>query len=265
MDLQHICQQTIQLTEKVADFIRTERKSFTAAAIEQKGHSSDLVSYVDKQAEEQLVAQLRQILPEAGFITEEGTATHQSDAYNWIVDPLDGTTNFLHGLPVFSVSVGLLYQNQPVMGVVYDVSNRECFSAWKNGGAYCNGKRIQTSVCQELKHSLIATGFPYYEFSRTKEYLAILEQLMQRSRGIRRLGSAAIDMAYVACGRFDSYFEFNINSYDIAAGVAVLLEAGGSISDFYGGQDYLFGRSVIASSTPAIHDELLSLIKTYWK
>ena len=245
-------------------FLMQERAKFQRDAIEYKG-LNNLVSYVDKETEKQLVAKLRDLLPEAGFITEEGTTGTEADpsALNWIIDPLDGTANFIHNLPVFSVSIGLAQGKTPIAGVVHDPNRDECFSAWQGGGAYCNDQKISVSPAQTLGESLIATGFPYYSFEQMQPYLLILESLMQQTHGLRRMGSAAIDLAYVAAGRFDGFYEYNLNSWDMAAGVLLVREAGGTVTDFDNGNEFLFRGDVVAGC--GVHGELLQVIQKFWK
>jgi myo-inositol-1(or 4)-monophosphatase len=256
----------LDLTRKVAEdvgtFIEKERLHFSMDRVEHKGFN-DLVSYVDKEAEQQCVSRLQEIFPEAGFITEEGTNTTQGETYNWVIDPLDGTTNFIHGLPVFAVSLALMEQEEVVLGVVYEVNRKECFYAYKGGGAFCNGVAIQVSKAPNLTASLIATGFPYYQFDLIDRYMAIMKSLMQKTHGLRRLGSAAVDLCYVAAGRSEGYFEYNLNSYDVAAGVLLVQEAGGQVTDFEGGRDFIFGRQVVATNR-LIHQELMEVVGEHW-
>ena len=258
--------QLLDLTRKIAEdvgtFIEQERLHFSMDRVEQKGFN-DLVSYVDKEAEKQLVAQLQAIFPEAGFITEEGTNTTRGDVYNWVIDPLDGTTNFIHGLPVFAVSIGFMEHDEVVLGVVYEVNRKESFYAYKGGGAFCNGVALQVSKAPNLAASLISTGFPYYQFDLIDRYLDIMKSLMQKTHGLRRLGSAAVDLCYVAAGRSEGYFEYNLNSYDVAAGIILVQEAGGKVTDFEGGRDYIFGRHVVATNH-SIHEELMGVIAAHW-
>ena len=256
------CQKVNELTNHVAAFIRKEAATFDRSRIEHKG-VNDLVSYVDKEAELRLVEGLKYVLPEAGFITEEDTLNEQAEDYNWIIDPLDGTTNFMHGLPVYAISVGLKLHDEMVLGVVHELNRNEFFSAYKDGGAYLNGTRIRVSEAEALKESLIATGFPYTDFGRKEDYLRILGSFMDKSHGVRRLGSAAADLAYVACGRFEGFFEFNLNSWDVAAGALLVQEAGGSVTDFRGGNEYLFGREIVASGR--IQAEMLQVIQEHWE
>jgi len=263
MNLQQLSQNLNILARSVGAFIRHEAESFDSSKIEMKGFN-DLVSYVDKQAEEKLVEGLKTLLPEAGFITEEGTETTKGERFNWIIDPLDGTTNFTHGLPVYCVSVGLTDGDEVVVGAVYDPNRDECFSAYKGGGAFCNDKPIHVSDAPALKDGLIATGFPYYDFGLMQQYLQVMSAFMHKSHGVRRLGSAAIDLVYVACGRVEGFFEYNLNAWDVAAGVLIVKEAGGHVSKFTEGGDYLFGREVVASNGH-IHAEMLETIAEHWK
>jgi myo-inositol-1(or 4)-monophosphatase len=269
MDLQPIVAEAANIAREAGAFIRQEAARFDLSRIEFKGSPSNLVSYVDKEAERMLVDKLNRLLPEAGFVTEEGTTgtTPDETALNWIIDPLDGTTNFIHGLPVFSVSVGLAEGKMPVAGVVYDINRDECFSGWRGGGAWCGRgtaapERVRVSGAQTLSESLIATGFPYYKFEQMGQYLHILELLMQQTHGLRRMGSAAIDLAYTACGRFDGFYEYNLNSWDMAAGCLLVQEAGGTVTDFSGQNNFLFGGDVVAGG--AAQAELLAVIQRFF-
>lgn len=263
LDLVDITRHICSIATDAGAFLLQERRQFQREAIEYKG-LNNLVSYVDKETEKKLVEKLNQLLPDAGFITEEGTTGQAADqtALNWIIDPLDGTANFIHGLPVFSVSIGLAQGKTPIAGVVYDPNRDECFSAWQGGGAYCNGNRLTVSPAITLGESLIATGFPYSRFEQMQRYLQILESLMQQTHGLRRMGSAAIDLAYVACGRFEAFYEYNLNSWDMAAGVLLVREAGGLVTDFDGGDEFLFRGDVVASC--GVHPELIRAIREYW-
>ena len=259
--LEHILQPSIDLIKQVGDFIHQEGLVFDIAKIQKKGFN-DLVSYVDKQAERQLVDGLIQIVPEAGFLAEEGTSNVQGEEYNWIIDPLDGTTNFTHGLPVYAISVALMRDNEVVLGIVYEINRQECFYAIKGGKAYCNDKEINVSGVSQLEDSLLATGFPYYDFEQMDRYLKILNEFVQSTHGLRRMGSAAVDLVYVACGRFEGFFEYNLNAWDVAAGAFIVQQAGGQITDFSGGDDYIFGREILAGCT--VHAQILKVIKDHW-
>lgn len=262
IDLLKILNQTKTVAEEAGAFIRKERQFFDLKNVEQKG-LNDLVSYVDKQAEMMIVEKLSEILPEADFITEEGSAQTDGKDYTWIIDPLDGTTNFIHGLPIFSVSIGLRHLDEIVIGVVYEVNFHECFYAMKGHGAFCNGKPIKVSPVKSLAESLIATGFPYSAFGQIDTYLEALKDLMKKTHGVRRLGSAAIDLCYVANGRFEGFFEFDLKPYDVAAGSLIVQEAGGTVSDFSQGSNYLFGKQILATNG-YIHQEFDRLLRDVW-
>ena len=262
MNLSELTEQVTALSRDVAAFIRTESARFTEANVETKGQNN-LVSYVDTTAERRFVEGLSRLVPEAGFIAEEGTG-EKADGLNWVIDPLDGTTNFVHGLPCYCTSVALMRGNEPLLGVVLEVTRDERFSAWKGGGAFLNGTPIRVSTRTDLRDSLLATGFPYDDFIFVGEYTDLLRELMHRTRGIRRLGSAAADLAYVACGRFEAFYEYGLNSWDVAAGVLLVREAGGRVSGFHPGKDPVFDEQIVASNS-AIHAELLEVIERNWQ
>lgn len=245
-ELKEITTEVITLAKEVGEFIRTERKTFAYSKVEVKG-LNDLVSYVDKTSERLLVEKLNRIFPEAGFIVEESTKTGTKE-YNWIVDPLDGTTNFVHGIPCYAISIALEHNGEIIIGVVYEVAQNECFSAYKNGGAFLNNYQIYVSQRKTLSESLIATGFPIHNFSRIDSYINTLVTLMKTTHGLRRIGAAAADLCYLACGRVDAFFEYNLNPWDIAAGALIVKEAGGTISDFSGKNNWLFGKEIIATN-----------------
>ncbi|MCS6820527.1 MAG: inositol monophosphatase [Microscillaceae bacterium] len=266
MNLKGICQQVIAICQAVGQFIRQEYQNFDKNQTEYKG-ANDLVSYVDKTAERMLVEQLAQLLPQAGFITEENPDNKQltDKEFHWIIDPLDGTTNFIHQIPIFSISVGLLQGEEVVAGVVLSVMQNEVFYAWKGGGAFLNGRAIQVSSSQELKTSLIATGFPYKYKGQLPAHLRILGEIMPQTRGLRRLGSAAMDLAYTACGRFEAYFEYNLQPWDIAAGILLVREAGGIATNFAHQENNLLFTGEILAANPTIHALLSPIISQNFK
>lgn len=248
----------IDLCKEVGAYINAEQSNITKSLIDTKG-LHDYVTHVDKQSEKFLIEGLSKLMPESGFLVEENTVENTHEEYTWIVDPLDGTTNFIHGLPTFAISVALMKNTKIVLGAVYDVRAKECFYATEGGAAFMNGNKIQVSDRHKLGESLLATGFPYNDFSRQEEYLATLGYLMQHCRGIRRFGSAAIDLAWVACGRFDGFWEYNLKPWDVAAGSFILQQAGGTCSDYKGGCDFIYGREIVCGN-PEIHSELLKLV-----
>ena len=190
------------------------------------------------------------------FITEEKTIEKNNSSFQWVIDPLDGTTNFVHGLPCFCVSIALLHNLKPVIGVVYEINFDECFHAWKDGPAFMNSKQISVSQTPDLEKSLLATGFPYTNYSRMKPYMDVFDYFMRNTHGLRRLGSAAADLVYVACGRLDGFYEYGLNPWDVAGGAFILQQAGGRLSDFSGGDNFLFGEEIIASNGKIFPDFL---------
>ncbi|WP_306644090.1 inositol monophosphatase family protein [Sanyastnella coralliicola] len=224
---------------------------------------NNFVSFVDKGAEERFVTGLQKLLPEAGFIAEEGTGTPSESGLNWIIDPLDGTTNFLHQFPVWCTSVALIDKDELQLGVIYDPNRNECYTAIKGEGAFLNGEPIVVTKKTALKDCLLATGFPYDDFGRQAEYLGLLGVLTQGTRGIRRLGSAALDLAYVACGRCDLFYEYSLNPWDVAAGALIVKEAGGTVTGFKEGDDPIFGDDILASNT-STHEEMLGVIERHF-
>jgi myo-inositol-1(or 4)-monophosphatase len=260
--ISNLTKQVIDVAKEAGAFIREQRKTFSPDQIEFKG-LNDLVSYVDKTAEQMIVSTLEKLLPEAGFITEEKTINRTGERYNWIIDPLDGTTNFIHGLPVFSVSIALQDGEELVLGVVYEINQDECFYAWQGSPAYLNGVEIKVSAAGAISNSLLATGFPYYDFTKQPAYIALFTELMKSCHGLRRLGSAAVDLAYTACGRFDGYYEYNLNAWDVAAGILIVRQAGGDVVNFKGGNEILNTRELLATNGK-ITGEMLETIQKYF-
>ena len=262
IDLVQMESDVIELSTEVANFISREVSNFDKSKIEHKNTPNNLVSYVDKESEKIIVKALKKILPGSGFLAEEGTSSEGSTEYRWIIDPLDGTTNFTHGLPPYAISIGLTRGDEVVLGVVYEVSKMECFSATETGPAKCNGKGIKVADTNSLNESLLATGFPYYHFDKREEYLSIIKTFLELTHGVRRLGSAATDLAYVACGRMDGFFEYNLNPWDVAAGSLIVQRAGGIVSDFRGKNKFLYGGEICAAC--AVHPEMVEVIKRHW-
>ncbi len=254
--------QVIALSKEVGQFLKSERIKITQKDIETKGRSNDLVSRADKEAERRFVDGLSAILPEAGFIAEEGTRTDKGERYNWIIDPLDGTTNYLYGIPCYCTSIALMDGNHLVVGVIYDPERDECFAAERGKGATLNGVSIRVSNQMDLSKSLVAMGFPYDNRGKQAAYMKMLAEVNTKTRGIRRLGSAALDLAYVACSRLDTFYEYGLSPWDCAAGALIVKEAGGSVTDFHGGEDYVFGRSILTSNGH-IHRAMLNITKSW--
>ncbi|GGE39574.1 myo-inositol-1(or 4)-monophosphatase [Pedobacter psychrotolerans] len=262
MNYELICNKVISIVKLTGNFIRKESLQFDASKIEYKG-LNDMVSYVDKTAEQKLVQNLEKLIPDAGFITEEKTISRVGKTYTWIIDPLDGTTNFIHGIPAYGISVALYEEGKPVIGVVYELNRGEMFYSFKGGEAFMNKKQIRVSTNPDLPSSLLATGFPYYQFDKQAQYLKLLEEMMQKSHGVRRIGAAAIDLVYTACGRFDAFFEYNLQQWDFAAGCYIVQQAGGEVFDFSGGNDYFEKREILATNGK-LTGEMLAAIKQYF-
>lgn len=259
MELNLITEHVCKISKEVGLFITEEYNKLKKEDIITKSQNS-LVTYVDKMAEKKIIDFLSRLIPDSGFIAEENTSVKRSETYNWIIDPLDGTTNFIHGIPNYAVSIALIHQKTVLVGVVYEPNRDELFYAWRQGGAFLNERPIQVSSTKKITNALVATGFPYYDFERLESYMNVLKWLMQNSRGIRRIGSAAIDLAYVACGRFDAFYEYSLHPWDVAAGALIVMEAGGAVNDFSGTENYLFGKEIMASNKK-IGPKLLQEIK----
>jgi myo-inositol-1(or 4)-monophosphatase len=217
---------------------------------------NEYVTQADHAAEEAVIDTIRERYPDHAFLAEERGEVGESE-FVWIIDPLDGTTNFIHGFPVFAVSVALRIKGRLELGVVYDPNRQEIFSAIRGQGAQVDGHRIRVSGRSDLSGALIGTGFPYRSKARAKEYLRMLERVLMNTAGIRRPGAAALDLAYVAAGRLDGFWEYGLQIWDIAAGTLIIREAGGLVSDLQD-DDYLQSGNVLAGS-PKIHDALKKL------
>lgn len=242
-------------------FIAEQQETFKPDMVEVKGRH-DFVSYVDKTAEKMLIEGLSALLPESGFLAEESTVAFEKQDWFWIIDPLDGTTNFVHGLAPYAISVALVNKNKTVMGVVYEITHDECFYAIENEPAYLNEKIIRVSDKKILSDSLIATGFPYYDYERMEPFMKTLAHFFNHTHGVRRLGSAATDLAYVACGRFEAFYEYSLHPWDVAAGAFIVQQAGGKVSDFSGGDNFVYGKELISTNSE-IFDEFLSIVKEH--
>jgi myo-inositol-1(or 4)-monophosphatase len=263
IDLKYVCTELEKVARETSAFILKESNGFDINRTETKG-LNDFVSYVDKGSEKMLVEKLGLLLPESGFITEEGTSKKIGLKYCWVIDPLDGTTNFLHGFHPFAISIALKEYDEVIAGIVYEVSGNESFTAWKGGGAWLNGLKIHVSKTPKLAGSLVATGFPYSDFKLLDSYMKCLTHFCKHTHGIRRLGSAAIDLAYVACGRFDTFYEYGLHEWDIAAGMLLVREAGGRVSDFSGNEENLTGEEFIAANS-IVFAEILEIVSKFMK
>jgi len=263
MKLESLNNELNELCREVGSFIAAQQDGLSAKDIGTKG-LHDYVTHVDMESERRLVDGLKTLFPGSGFLAEENTIENRDKPYTWIIDPLDGTTNFIHQLPTYSISVALEHRDQIIMGTVLDIRADECYTAIKDCPASMNGRLIQVSDRQELGESLLATGFPYNDFTVQEAYVGVLSYLMRKTRGIRRFGSAAIDLAWVASGKFDGFWEYSLKPWDVAAGSFIVKQAGGVVSDFHGASNYLYGKEIVCGNT-AIHPQVLKVIKQYFK
>ncbi len=223
----------------------------------------DLVTEIDVQSQHLIVSSLTAAFPDSTVLAEEGelaTGEVKVAGLRWIIDPVDGTTNFAHGKPPYAVSIGLEDDGELVAGVVLEISHWELFSAMKGGGLQVNGVRAGVSKAASLGESLLVTGFPYKRFEHLDEYMSLLSKVLQVCRGVRRSGAASVDLAYVAAGRFDGFFETGLMPWDLAAGALLVKEAGGTVTNYHNQPDRLFDRQVLATNGK-IHAELLKYVE----
>ena len=256
--LEELTTQVRKLAIETGAFLREESLHFQREKVQEK-NAHDYVSYVDKESERRIVSRLHELLPEAGFIAEEGSGSLTTEEYCWVVDPLDGTTNFIHQNAPFCVSIALRNREEILLGVVYEVCRDECFWAWKGSVAYMNGKEIHVTSIDNLNHAFIEIGFPYDAERFRPIVTRLIERLYGRVGGVRLLGSAAVELCYIAAGRFEARFEGLLGPWDIAAGTIILTQAGGKVTDFRGGDTFYSGHEVLASNG-LIHQQLLEII-----
>ncbi|HWM45129.1 MAG TPA: inositol monophosphatase family protein [Burkholderiales bacterium] len=223
-------------------------------------HRNDFVTKVDRAAEEAIIETLRKAYPDHAVLAEESGASAGSAEYQWIIDPLDGTTNFIHGFPQYCVSIGIRHRDALAHGVIYDPIKNELFTASKGRGAFLNDRRIRVSKCLRLGDALVGTGFPFREIGQIERYTGQLKEIMQKSAGVRRAGAAALDLAYVACGRLDAFWELGLSAWDMAAGALMIQEAGGLVGDLGGEAGYLESGE-IACATPKVFPALLEALR----
>jgi myo-inositol-1(or 4)-monophosphatase len=222
---------------------------------------NDFVTQVDKAAEDAIIQILRQAYPDHAILAEESGLTETKKAeYRWIIDPLDGTTNFIHGFPQYCVSIAVQHRGATAHGVVYDPTRNELFTASKGAGAFVDDRRMRVTKCEQLKDALVGTGFPFKEVARLTAYMRQLRTVMTSSSGVRRAGAAALDLAYVACGRMDAFWEMGLSSWDMAAGALMIQEAGGLVGDLEGEEGFL-DKGEIAAATPKVFPQLLAALK----
>lgn len=256
-NLQQLTEAVCEVARRAGAYIAEERKRFHDESVERK-HAHDYVSYVDKGSEQLIVEALQTLLPEAGFITEEGTATYDREQYCWVVDPLDGTTNFIHQFSPYCVSIALCQGHEVLLGVVFDVTAHECYCAWQGGGAWMDGQPLHVAD-HGINDALLCLQLPY----NSDAYRPVIHRLIDTFYGccasVRMIGSAAMALCYVAAGRLDGYVEKYIGQWDFMAGALIVKEAGGKVTDYNGQQDFTQGNSVVATNG-IIHQDLLAAV-----
>jgi len=251
----------VKAARKAAAIINRASLDLDLVRVSTKG-ARDFVTEVDRAAESVIIETLSTAYPQHAFLAEESGASHagREAEYTWIIDPLDGTTNFIHGFPQYAVSIGLRHRGQLTQAVVYDPTRNELFTASRGRGAFLNERRIRVSRRAHLRESLIGTGFPFRSLEHLDEYVRMFKRITEETAGIRRPGAAALDLAYVAAGRLDGFWEFGLSPWDMAAGTLMIIEAGGMVSDFDGEDNFLFTGNVVCGA-PKIHEQLLTLVQ----
>lgn len=262
-DLEQLTLSVCDVARQAGAFIRRERQSFQSEKVERK-HAHDYVSYVDKQSEQLIVTSLRTLLPQAGFITEEGLASYADEQYCWVVDPLDGTTNFLHSYAPYAVSIALMKGIQIQLGVVYEICADECFYGWKNGGAYMQHGSEQPETLhvsrQPMNDALVCLQLPYNSNAYSPIIRRIIGSLYGRVASVRMIGSAAMALCYVAAGRLDAYAEKYIGRWDYMAGALLVEEAGGTVTTYEGDSEFMCTDNVVATNG-IVHHSMIDELK----
>jgi len=256
-EMQALLNTAIKAAHRGGDIAARQLNRLHELRVTSKG-VNDFVTRVDQMAEEKIIATIQEYYPDHAFLAEESGTRGDSD-HVWIIDPLDGTTNFIHGVPIFGVSIALRIKGRIELGVVYDPNRQELFTAIRGRGAQVDGHKIRVSGRRGLEGALIGTGFPYRSQDKLDAYVGMLAAVLRHTAGVRRPGAAAIDLAWLAAGRYDGFWEFGLNTWDIAAGSLILREAGGLISELEGDGDYLESGNIVAGS-PKVHDALRKLL-----
>ena len=259
-DLVQLTAEVKKLAIEAGSFIRKEREGFQRDRVEEK-NIHDYVSYVDKESERKIIKRLKELIPEAGFIAEEGSGSFINEEYCWVVDPLDGTTNFIHNSCPFCISIALRSKKECLIGVVYEICRDECFWTYKGSKAYLGDKEIRVSNISNLDNAFIELGFPY-DANKYRSFVSrLIEKLYGNVCGLRLQGAAAAELCYIACGRFEARIEGLLGPWDVAAGGFILQQAGGKITDFEGKDTWTNGHTVFASNK-LLHDSILTIIKS---
>ncbi|MBN2423713.1 MAG: inositol monophosphatase [Calditrichaceae bacterium] len=256
----------IEIAKKAAlsagKIIMDNFRKLPADAVRKKA-ANDFLSFVDENSERAIIETIKSEYPDHAFHAEESGRSEHSNQYRWIIDPLDGTTNYIKGIPVFAVSIGLKKDDELVLGVIYDPVGKELFWAEKGKGAYLNDKPIRVTENEQLSDSFIGTGFPFKVKRLLPEYLATFQSVFNESLGIRRMGAAAVDLAYVAAGRFDGFWEIGLNPWDVAAGTVIIREAGGMVSDFWN-KPYFLENHYMVATNGKIHQALCDKLQEHF-
>lgn len=261
LDLEQLTADVCRIATAAGHFLKEERKNFRRESVIEKC-THDYVSYVDKESERRLVTELSALLPEAGFIAEEGSATYNDEPYCWVIDPLDGTTNYIHDNAPYCVSIALRSRDELLLGVVYEVCRDECFYAWKGGKAWLNGEPLHISDIDDVTNAFLIVELPYNDAAYKQIAMYLLDDLYGKAGAIRMNGSAAAAICYVAAGRFDGWLEAFIGKWDYSAAALIVLEAGGEVTDFYGSRDFMEGHHIIATNGH-LHAYLQDLVKEF--
>lgn len=247
----------VKAARRAGAIINRAAQNLDALTVQNK-QDNDYVSEVDRAAEQEIISILLSAYPNHAILAEESGTQGESE-FQWIIDPLDGTTNYLHGFQQYGVSIALAHKGVLTHAVIFDPARNDLFTASKGGGAFLNDRRLRVSKRIQLKEALIGTGFPYRDFTNLDAYMAMFKEMLQKTSGVRRPGAACLDLAYVAAGRFDGFWEFGLKPWDIAAGVLLVQEAGGLVGDFRGEQNYMQSGDILAGN-PKIFSQLLQLI-----
>lgn len=258
--MQPMLNTAVRAARSAGDLILRASDNIGQLRIDQKG-KNDYASEVDRKAEQEIIAIIKSAYPDHAILAEE-SGTHQGNDFVWVIDPLDGTTNFLHGFPQYAVSIALKHKSRLEVAVIYDPLRDELFTAKRGGGAMLNNRRLRVTQQLSLKGALLGTGFPFKTDQHLDAYVGMFRTLTMECAGIRRAGSAALDLAYVAAGRLDGFWEIGIMEWDMAAGILLIKEAGGVVTDFSFNDNYLQSGNVIAAS-PKMHQLMYQLIEPH--
>ncbi len=257
--MQNYLKTAIEAAGLAGEYILANRGLLSPDDISRK-QAFDFVTRVDRESERMIIEIIRESFPDHDILAEESRKDIETEGFRWIIDPLDGTTNFIHGFPVTAVSIALQHRKEIVVGVVFDPFREELFTAIKGEGAFLNGKRINVSGTDQMGSALIGTGFPFKKKDLIDRYLQLFKKVLTQVSDLRRPGAASIDLSYIACGRFDGFFEIGLEPWDAAAGALMIKEAGGIITNFGGGEDFLVPGNIVAGNS-VMHALLLDMVK----